>query len=817
MTQQNPNLSLNQQGKDIVLLHSRLINIGYTIATSEILNEFFGESTYRAVVQFQQQGGLPPTGVVDTATAQALVNRFEADKTIIRPAISVQQPLQPPPAPQPGTEGTPHIAAPIRPTGVPGMPGAVSRQPLIEVVREATPPPLPAQPVPPIPHPVQPHPGVPVAPVQGEMPPVHTPPPVIPPIGVAPLPVVPPGGVVVPPPPVIPPIGVVPPPIVPPPPVVPPPPATTGGSNSLQGTIYLDHGLAANSVAVRLYNRGFGGADTLLGETKTDGQGAYNFSYSTGNQVANLDVRVVGADGKEVSITAPQYNPPQQKVLNLVAPASVQPLAPEYLRLNSDLSVHLGPASKLGDAQENSTRQDLTYLAATTGWDPRLVSLAATANKLSATTNLRQDTLYALFRAGLPTDPQQLAWVDAAAIPKALSATNQAGISNFNDQQVAAAQSAFNDFARPLRLATQSPGTASTFGELLSKSNLVANEQTAFADLYFSHLSTSADLWQQAQAKGIAQEKLDALRTQGKLAYLTLNNADLAASLQQAVGSSLEQLAGKDFYKPETWKAQLTTLAGNDNQKLQALIPSAFIADNAQLSDNLDAYSADLARKVRISYPTQVVGRMLANNELQINQGKDNQSVQTFLQKATPLGFTLSQANLDSFVSANKNALFPAATQDQINTTVQNVKTVQRLYQITPTNESLKIMLDQGFTSAHDVVAFSQGDFVARYGGLFPSQEEANLVYRKSQQITTVTYNFFSAAQQITATPPMFAVSASRERRQQARDTLIKQYPTMETLFGSLDFCECEHCHSVLSPAAYFVDLLQFLDPRANV
>jgi hypothetical protein len=38
----------------------------------------------------------------------------------------------------------------------------------------------------------------------------------------------------------------------------------------------------------------------------------------------------------------------------------------------------------------------------------------------------------------------------------------------------------------------------------------------------------------------------------------------------------------------------------------------------------------------------------------------------------------------------------------------------------------------------------------------------------------------------------------------------------METLLGSMDFCECEHCHSVLSPAAYLVDLLQFLDPETH-
>lgn len=37
-------------------------------------------------------------------------------------------------------------------------------------------------------------------------------------------------------------------------------------------------------------------------------------------------------------------------------------------------------------------------------------------------------------------------------------------------------------------------------------------------------------------------------------------------------------------------------------------------------------------------------------------------------------------------------------------------------------------------------------------------------------------------------------------------------YPTMEELFGSLDYCTCEHCRSVLSPAAYLVDLLQFIN-----
>src|SRR5262249_36631631 len=32
------------------------------------------------------------------------------------------------------------------------------------------------------------------------------------------------------------------------------------------------------------------------------------------------------------------------------------------------------------------------------------------------------------------------------------------------------------------------------------------------------------------------------------------------------------------------------------------------------------------------------------------------------------------------------------------------------------------------------------------------------------------------------------------------------------SLFGSIDFCDCAHCKSLYGPAAYFVDVLQFLD-----
>ena len=52
--------------------------------------------------------------------------------------------------------------------------------------------------------------------------------------------------------------------------------------------------------------------------------------------------------------------------------------------------------------------------------------------------------------------------------------------------------------------------------------------------------------------------------------------------------------------------------------------------------------------------------------------------------------------------------------------------------------------------------------------------------------------------------PPPLKYSPHAERA-------IADQPTLQALFGNQDACACGHCNSVLSPAAYFVDVLQFI------
>jgi hypothetical protein len=578
------------------------------------------------------------------------------------------------------------------------------------------------------------------------------------------------------------------------------------GPNVVQGNLVFDNGLAAAGIMVRVFYVSFGGRDVKMGEAVSDAQGKYSITYTPpGPGLPNLQVRVLDSAGKEVTISATKYNTAQSETLNLVVPASTHPLAPEFQRLSADMQQSIGGIANLGEAQEGAARQDLTLLNQSTNWDARLVALAATAAQQTKVTGLGQDVLFALFRVGLPSDPALLATVPSAAVQQALTKANQAGIVSLNDQQISAATTAFQNFATNTLVAAKAPGAVSSFSDLLTPHFQNPAQQTAFANLYFSNPSAGAELWTQAANLQIPAATLDALKLQGKFLYLTFNNAALAGKLQQDIGSNITQLADKDYHKPATWEGTLTSLAAGGD--VQSLIPAIY--SGATTADRLAAYSGDLARKVRISFPTQVAARMIESNELAVNPAT-KANITAFLRAASSLGYSLGRTPLNTFLASSAKSL-PALDD----ATKQSVKTLHRLYQVTPSTESLQAALSLNFTSAHDIASYSKDEFLSKYELDFPSGE-AQLVYGRSQTVSSVTFNVFLMAKQLDTSAPVYTLSSSSDGRQGAKNTLVQQFPSMASLFGNLDFCECEDCRSVLSPAAYFVDVLDLLGKQST-
>jgi len=226
-------------------------------------------------------------------------------------------------------------------------------------------------------------------------------------------------------------------------PPAPPATGTTAGKGpyKIDGYIFFENGLPATGVHTRLYNRGFGNSATKLGEIVTDVNGYYSIAYAVSRGTPNLEVRVVDAHGKEVTLSDTRHDAEANESLNLVAPMTLRPVAPEYERLSQDIAKELG-SLHLSAAKEDEDQQDLTLIATATGWDARLVALAATAGQLAPDSGMSAEILYGLFRAGLSLDKNQLARTKIEEVESALKSAGEANIIKLDARGAAAANGA---------------------------------------------------------------------------------------------------------------------------------------------------------------------------------------------------------------------------------------------------------------------------------------------------------------------------------------------------------------------------------------
>src|SRR5260370_11479293 len=445
--------------------------------------------------------------------------------------------------------------------------------------------------------------------------------------------------------------------------------------------------------------------------------------------VPNLQVRVLDRAGKEVTVSKTKLRAQPSETLNLVVPIAVRPRGAEFQRMWADMERLIGGIANLGEAREGAARKDLTLLNQSTNWDARIVALAATAAQHTTTRGMSHDALYGLFRVGLPTDPTLLAMVPAETVQGALAKASKAGVVSLDDKQIVEAKNAFQTFASKTQLGLKTPGGVSKFSDLLGKT-LDANQQAAFTSLYLTQ-STASDFWTKAAQLNIPPKTLDTLKLHDKLLYLTFHNAQLTQQLQTEVGTTkeLSQIAYKDYHQPAKWQATLKALAADGGDRaLLALVPGIY--PGATGSDRLIPYSADLARKVRMSFPTDTTARIVEKQEITLPANTRGQ-VSACLKAAAPLGYKLGRTPLNAFL---KNP--PGGLPGLDASGTESLKTLHRLFQVTPSPESLEAAIKLGFLSTRDIASYSKEEFTSKYGTSFPPGE-VEIVWGQAQTVSS--------------------------------------------------------------------------------
>jgi hypothetical protein len=582
-----------------------------------------------------------------------------------------------------------------------------------------------------------------------------------------------------------------------------------------------------SGLTVRIVDKNVG-ADVTLATTTTSGtDGAYQVSFAadvvTGQVKASPDLQAQVLSGDiVVGSSEVRYNATLSETLNITLPASASPSLPtEYETLTR--AIQLAYTGPLRNLQETADRHDITYVGNKIGWDARAVALATLADRLSASGGIAAPFYYALLRAGLPADPTTLYRIDASTVTDAWNQALAQGVIPANlTPQLPAATAAFRALAAKQMLDGTPPvGLSNLRGLLTISLGTDTKSQQRFADIYAQFSSDRARLWTEV-AKAFGPAVAQRLQLDGQLAYLTLDNAPLLGRLHAAQKdnalTTTADLAARGYYDAAKWKP----LVGSD---VPAAIPGATVDERAA------NYAEILAAQVRISFPTAVVADLVRTGALALPAPDGvRATVQQFL-AANQGDFLIGSQPIEQYLARKQAQLDPAALTE--------IKRIQRVYQITPTDQAMNALIAAKLDAAYHIVRYRQDEFVTSFQQAMGGQDVATKVYAKARQVHNAVLNLamsyvirrgapaVGAAQGSMLPGPTLDFSGGGTALKGARALAaadggggappdVVAYPTLEGLFGQMDYCACEDCRSVLSPAAYLVDLLDFIDRPVN-
>lgn len=587
---------------------------------------------------------------------------------------------------------------------------------------------------------------------------------------------------------------------------------------NVSGTISSSMTPRVGVLTVQLLDQNVGGP-TTLSTTRCNADGSYAFknlvvsaTYLKQHTKQRPDLQVDVLGGTTVlASSAVEYAAGLTSTINVTLPESATGLPSEYESLASGIqSVYVGSVANL---QENATQQDVTYLANRSNWDPRsvaMLSLAAQFATISVpgaapapgaaannpTVSLQPEFYYALFRAGIPSDPDtlfqtgtasvQAIWQQALAqnvIPQSLSSSVAGAVQTF--QTLSAAHTL-----------TMAPAVGlSKLQDLIAPALSTAAQQQQFTQLLAQHRDDWSNLWTAVQS-ALGATASTQLQLLGKLYYMTVNNAPLVAALNKAESqtplSAPSDLATRGYYNASKW----TPLIGSS---IPPGVPGATAAEQAA------NYAELLAAQVRVSFPTAVLADKIKSNVIPLADTPAIQSeVATFL-AANQAQFGIGSEPVDAFLARTKTTAPSSQARQQI-------KRLQRAYQLTPDDAGMAVMLRHNLDSAYAITRYDSAGFARAFASDLGGTAQAHAVHARAKHIFAAVLNVATAYAGARIAPSLGGSVPVLHGFTPPGATPTPAGATLEELFGSLDYCNCSDCSSILSPAAYLVDLLHYID-----
>lgn len=557
----------------------------------------------------------------------------------------------------------------------------------------------------------------------------------------------------------------------------------------------------------------------LLAETITDKNGQFKITWThdqlsgRGKKTADIAIKVSTRINQtelyRSDMDSIRFNAGKHEEYNISLKSDWTPETIEFDELSNNVSSLAGEIA-IAELEENKDHRDISFISRELDIPIRKIEHLVLAYRMEKTSRIEPAFFYALFRKNTLLDTH---------IGSRLNLRTEIGIETNEkllllDLTRVDKEKIKQDIDLAIQEKLVDPGLSKKTGQYLD----LINNFTKEADDYYKneHPQKVIDLLADLISPGKLGEMQKLYRE---------NKYDLRAFFTKITDSSFyaSQKKGKEAKS----RVELGKLFGFGSEILPAIAKAKGIkkpADVRRLArlnktewveeiekavpglkdkSQINSYASAIVRKMEKEYPTLAFAAQLHRSKDVVLNHQDK--LIHFFDKHEDFDFL--KDNVDLYLKKKKiSAKETEAIRGEL-------KSIQRIFRLVPHYAKTIALKEAKVHSAQGIVSIGKERFIKE---IAPSagigEKEALEIFRKAETRHMATMMMIGEMQDSTSVMniPAFETKSLALKL----EAVSEDFPNLQSLFRITDSCECEHCRSVYSPAAYLVEILEFLGNR---
>lgn len=251
-----------------------------------------------------------------------------------------------------------------------------------------------------------------------------------------------------------------------------------------------------------------------------------------------------------------------------------------------------------------------------------------------------------------------------------------------------------------------------------------------------------------------------------------------------------------------------------NTDKLAAIVSPENVPEGtpgATADEKKKNFAVTLYHKLFSIEPTAMLQRMVNESEIPIADASMSKGVANVLNNLPD--FNIRTTSI--YKAFKQPDAFKGIADEQRAGVMQKLKHLSLLTAISPVPEAVPVLMKANLTSAYHVAEMPESTFLKKYSSNL-GEGTARQVYTNAINSRIRNEHALMTMRETIRGTGLAAIDGKKKMK----DRMVEAQAVvdnsdipidLENLFGSMDFCECDECCSVYSPASYYVELLQYL------